>query len=90
MARVLSSHTAYVLWRLVQVTTYHISTMSMSERKALASSWLAGGGPSQQPVQEELGEGSRDQEDNSSSGSTISSDLDEEPPDLLETYVVQE
>lgn len=71
------------------VITYHISTMSMSERSALASSWLDGGGPSQQVVQEELPD-SRDDYGDSSSGSTVSSDLDEDPPDVMETWVVME
>jgi hypothetical protein len=73
------------------VTTYHISTMSMSERSALASSWLDGGGPSQQVVQEEPPDSRDDDGDSSSgSGSTVSSDLDEDPPDIMETWVVME
>lgn len=59
--------------------------MSMSQRSALASSWLDGGGAasSSQQVGQQL-EDSRDEDD--SDGSTISSDLDESPPDLLETW----
>jgi hypothetical protein len=73
------------------VTTYHISTMSISERSALASSWLEGGGPSgaQQSLQdldEPLGAMGNDRDSDASSNS----DLDESPPDLLETWIIME
>lgn len=71
------------------VTTYHISTMSMSERSALASSWLECGGPasSQQAMQQEPDDSRRDSD---SDGSSNSSDMDEGPPGLLETWVIME
>jgi hypothetical protein len=71
------------------VTTYHISTMSMPERSSLASSWLEGGGPtsSQHAMQREDEETRRDSDSDASSNS---SDMDEAPPDLLETWVIME
>jgi hypothetical protein len=63
--------------------------MSVSERSALASSWLEGGaGPSssQQGMQEL--EDSRAEEDSGSRHSSMSSDVDESPPDMLETWVI--
>lgn len=73
---------------LTQVTTYHISTLSLSERSALATSWLeAGTTVSSQRAVQEL-EDSHDL--NSDGGSTVSSDLEETPPDLLETIIVME
>lgn len=75
--------------RVVSCRTYHISTMSMSERSALASSWREGGGPSgaQQPGQYMV---DAQDDDADSEGSSGSSDLDESPPDLLETWIIME
>ena len=72
-----------------QVTTYHISTMTMGERSALASKWLeeagdaaAAGGSSSRPAHEAA---------LSDAGSPLSSDDEAEPaPQLLETWIMME
>jgi hypothetical protein len=63
--------------------------MSISERSALASSWLEGGGPSssQHAMQQQVEELRQDSDSDASSNS---SDMDEAPPDLLETWVIME
>lgn len=73
------------------VTTYHISTMSMSERSALASSWLEGAGPSgaQQSLQDP-DEAIGPVDDDTDSDASSNSDLDESPPDVLETWIIME
>jgi hypothetical protein len=72
------------------VTTYHVSTMTVSDRSALASSWLENGGLSskQQAMQQEFDDSQRD-DDSDSDGSTSSGDLDE-APDISETWVIME
>lgn len=72
--------TLALLW---QVTCYHISTMTISERSALARGWLADSrGPG---MQEEADEPAGNDTSDSDSDGSSSSDIDESPPDLQET-----
>lgn len=73
---------------LAQVTTYHISTMSVSERSALASNWVEGGGSTSNSGQHALQAIDNSVRDNDGVGSdhtSASSNLEESPPDMLET-----
>jgi hypothetical protein len=71
------------------VTTYHISTMTMAERSALANKWLqeAGGAPADTSAAAAAGDASFADAD-----STASSDADEgrAQAQLSETWVVME
>lgn len=75
----------------VQVTCYHISTMTIQQRSALARSWLADG----KATQEGAAQGGLEAGDASSSSDTgiddedgSSTSCDGCPPDLLETWLV--
>lgn len=79
----------------VQVATYHVSTLSVSQRAAAAKAWLTDTGLSStsRPAGLDKTAGCRRTSSSSaadSSGSSSQTDGDEALPDLLETILVNE
>jgi hypothetical protein len=75
---------------LAVVTTFHISTMTINQRSALAKSWLADSKTPEEPDQEAAA--GADAGSNAGSDNSSASDSSESgsPPDLLETWIIME
>jgi hypothetical protein len=74
------------------VTTFHISTMTINQRSALAKSWLADSKTPEEPGQEAdaaAADAASDADDNSDGSGSDSSEAGS-PPDLLETWIIME
>lgn len=75
------------------VTTFHISTMTINQRSALAKSWLADSKTPEEPDQEAAEAGAdaaSDADSDDSSASDSDSSESGSPPDLLETWIIME
>jgi hypothetical protein len=79
---------AAVLFCCVQVTVFHISTITISQRSALARTWLADNSMTEGADEGQDDTTGDDQQAGDSSDSDSGSDSGGMPPDLLETWAV--
>jgi hypothetical protein len=85
--------TAYTCCLALQVTCYHISTMTITQRSALARSWLADNKTAEEgeePEDVELVGNTTGSSPDSDDDDNSSSSEDGGPPDMLETWAILE